>query len=407
MSSRVPLFVRLLRLWASTLSLLGGFPYSWDGRQAGAILPALRPRGTCRLWPVLLTLLYAAAIAVPTICFFNGFDVYEFGGSTSATLLQLYRSAEVMISALLYVHVLVGRHDSASLVAHFDLHFPEYTRRNWMFLLDKKMALLFFSHIFFYVTWIERKVKGILSAPDIISQMAHSFRITFFLYNHTITFVQEISSYTFSSLLSRVLTDTLRNLKGQVDGPGNVIKAESGNYKTHAITSVKPATTPRGEAGSYHVNKHGAEAALATVLRLHNSRHVQENSKVFLMDEQELSRDEVMTAYKRVYRAYECQLLMNKYFGPPAMGLMSLAVLWLTVDLFYFINEELSLIALIPWTAYFLYSCMKLVVICWPAEAIKEKVGEEYFVSYTYSFAKSKAMFKQNQKNPFYEKSVS
>ncbi|ROT71947.1 hypothetical protein C7M84_009684 [Penaeus vannamei] len=310
MSSRVPLFVRLLRLWASTLSLLGGFPYSWDGRQAGAILPALRPRGTCRLWPVLLTLLYAAAIAVPIVCFFIGFDVYEFDGSTKATLLKLYRSAEVMIFVFLHVHVLVGRHDSASLVAHFDLHFPEYTRRNWM-----------------------------------------------------------------------VLTDTLRNLKGQVDGPGNVTKAESGDYKTHAITSVKPATTPRGEAGSSHVNKHGAEAALATVLRLHNSRHVQENTKVFLMDEQELSRDEVMTAYKRVYRAYECQLLMNKYFGPPALGLMSLAVLWLTVDLFYFINEELSLIALVPWTAYFLYSCMKLVVICWPAEAIKEKVQELHFAA--------------------------
>ncbi|ROT66389.1 hypothetical protein C7M84_015595 [Penaeus vannamei] len=375
MSSRVPLFVRLLRLWARTLRLLGGFPYSWDGRQAGAILPALRRRGGRRFWPVLLTLLYAAAIVVPTVCLFVGFQEFNYDGSTSETFVKLQRSAEVTISAYLCVHVLVGRHDSASLVAHFDLHFPEYTKRDWMLVRDKKAAVLVFSHFFFLLTVMGSVILGTLGATGTLSLIVWVIWSLYFLYNITLAFVQEISSYTFSCLLNKVLADTLRSIKSQEDGSGNVTKAETGDYKTHAITSVKPAAAPR-EAGSSHVKEHGAEAALATTLRLHDSRHVQEKAST---DGQELNRDEIMTLYKRVYRAHECQLLMNKYFGPPALGHMSLAVLWLIGDAYHVAVERMDWLLLLHWAIQILHSSTKIAVFCWPAEAIKDKVQELHF----------------------------
>lgn len=356
--------------------MLGGFPYSWDGRQAGAVLPALRRRAGCRLWPVVLTLLYAVSIVVPMSFIFGGLLVFDFDGYTSATSVQLVRSAEAMISVYLCVHVLVGRHDGASLVSHVDLHFPEYAKRKRMLVLDKKVAVLVFSHFFYLVMVMQSLVLAILSASDTGSLCTWIISVVYFLYTITLAFVQEISSYIFSRLLNRVLTDTLRNIQGQTDEPGSITKVEAGSHKTHGITSVKPATTPRAEAGSSDANGHGKEAALATIFRLHSPRHAQD--KVSPTDEQELSRDEIMAAYKRVYRAYECQLLMSKYFGPPALGHMSLALIWLIVDLYYFMINRMDWLAVLVWAIHILHSSTKIAVFCWPAEAIKEKVSGYY-----------------------------
>lgn len=359
MASGIPVYSRFLRFWAIVFKALGGFPYSWDGRDSKNLFPGLKPRIGLRVWSYLIiSFNLANVIFHASISLLNAWSVLAASSLTSSTLRKILRGIEVLVILILQLHLWLKKGDLQCLFSHLDMCSPGSSMREWAITHDKGYVVTILLH----VSYIVSVAVGILLGSTTISFMSLS-SVAFYAAYSAMTSVYTLSLYMIGKFLYLVLTDSFETFNAKIKISDSMYGTRRAK-QVNILFEVEPRTKA-SVAPADHTASSESHVGLGSLLEGPREAQVPGESEANAM--RELSR--------KVVHVHECQLLINRYFGLPSLVITSLSVTWIIHDTYSLIQDTDNTSASWELLLYILYSISVLVILCCVGEEARGKVS--------------------------------
>lgn len=328
MSTGQPVFVRLFRLWASVIRLLGGFPFSWNKSESGAMFPGLMRRRYLQVWSIVVLLAYALCI-VTVGFFYEAPQNSRIISGTKNAVAGIMKAVDSMSVSSTVLYLWLGQNHLASLLSHLDKCLPSHTMRSWTLSRDKGFILITLCHSAIYITFT---YISILSFEVTFSEVGEiMFCATRLIYGYLSLI--NVSTHTLSIYLTSCF------LEGTVNDVQEMLITEAKAYNT---TDKEPGV--------------GRECFVVK----NNNRSNEEEAT------------QVRRACEHICKIHECQLQMAQYFSFPVLALMTYSVAF-CIAVLYSVVTEMKYDFL--HCLYVTYSIIITAIFCCTAEKVFGKVS--------------------------------